>query len=193
MCRSIKTLRPPYAEATDDDVRAAALQFVRKVSGYRTPSKANAQAFDTAVDEIAASSSRLLASLKDPRPLAARRRRIDGEKLHGSQLPLVPPKTRQPAFLQLPSHRGHGRHRQPDTMGHVAQRHHAALDNRTQHPAHAFGPLRQPRRIGDLPQQATTVQAATRSLGLPFTSPTIGRGLWGRRVGHAALHKSPMM
>ena len=66
MCRSIKTLRPPYAEATDDDVRAAALQFVRKVSGYRTPSKANAQAFDTAVDEIAASSSRLLASLKTP-------------------------------------------------------------------------------------------------------------------------------
>ena len=64
MCRSIKTLRPPYAEATDDDVRAAALQFVRKVSGYRTPSKANAQAFDTAVDEIAASSARLLASLK---------------------------------------------------------------------------------------------------------------------------------
>ena len=66
MCRSIKTLRPPYAEATDDDVRAAALQFVRKVSGYRTPSRANAQAFDTAVDEIAASSSRLLASLKTP-------------------------------------------------------------------------------------------------------------------------------
>ena len=64
MCRSIKTLRPPYAEATDDDVRAAALQFVRKVSGYRTPSKANVQAFDTAVDEIAASSSRLLASLR---------------------------------------------------------------------------------------------------------------------------------
>ena len=64
MCRSIKTLRPPYAEATDEDVRAAALQFVRKVSGYRTPSRANRQAFDTAVDEIAASSARLLASLK---------------------------------------------------------------------------------------------------------------------------------
>ena len=42
MCRSIRTLRPPYAEATDEDVRAAALQFVRKVSGYRTPSRANA-------------------------------------------------------------------------------------------------------------------------------------------------------
>ena len=66
MCRSIKTLRPPYAEATDEDARAAALQFVRKVSGYRTPSKANAKAFDTAVDEIAASSARLLAALKTP-------------------------------------------------------------------------------------------------------------------------------
>ncbi len=64
MCRSIRTLRPPYAEATDEDVRAAALQFVRKVSGYRTPSRANAEAFDTAVDEIAASSARLLASLQ---------------------------------------------------------------------------------------------------------------------------------
>ena len=64
MCRSIRTLRPPYAEATDEDVRAAALQFVRKVSGYRTPSKANAEAFDTAVDEIAASSARLLATLQ---------------------------------------------------------------------------------------------------------------------------------
>ena len=64
MCRSIKTLRPPYGEATDEDVRAAALQFVRKVSGYRSPSKANAEAFDAAVDEIAASSARLLASLQ---------------------------------------------------------------------------------------------------------------------------------
>ena len=64
MCRSIKTLRPPYAEATDEDVRAAALQFVRKVSGYRAPSKANEKAFDTAVEEIAASSARLLASLE---------------------------------------------------------------------------------------------------------------------------------
>ena len=64
MCRSIKTLRQPYAEATEEDVRAAALQFVRKVSGYRAPSKANAQAFDTAVEEIAASSARLLASLQ---------------------------------------------------------------------------------------------------------------------------------
>ena len=64
MCRSIRTLRPPYAEATDEDMRAAALQFVRKISGYRAPSRANEKAFDTAVEEIAASSSRLLASLQ---------------------------------------------------------------------------------------------------------------------------------
>ena len=64
MCRSIKTLRRPYAEATDDDVRAAALQFVRKVSGYRVPSRANELAFDSAVNEIAAASGKLLASLK---------------------------------------------------------------------------------------------------------------------------------
>ena len=64
MCRSIKTLRPPYATATKEDVRAAALQFVRKVSGYRAPSRANERAFNAAVDEISIASSRLLASLK---------------------------------------------------------------------------------------------------------------------------------
>ncbi|MEX0786620.1 MAG: DUF2277 domain-containing protein [Dehalococcoidia bacterium] len=60
MCRSIKTLRRQDELATDDEVRAAALQFVRKVSGYRQPSRANAEAFDAAVEEIAASSKRLL-------------------------------------------------------------------------------------------------------------------------------------
>jgi len=64
MCRSIKTLRRADGPATDDEVRAAALQFVRKVSGYRTPSKANEGVFDAAVDEIAAASERLLASLR---------------------------------------------------------------------------------------------------------------------------------
>ena len=66
MCRSIKTLRRPDAHATDDEIRAAALQFVRKVSGYRVPSRVNAGAFDAAVDEIAAASSRLLAGLNSP-------------------------------------------------------------------------------------------------------------------------------
>ena len=65
MCRSIKTLRPPYAEAvTDQDMRAAALQYVRKVSGFRTPAAHNAMAFDAAVEEIAAATARLLESLE---------------------------------------------------------------------------------------------------------------------------------
>ncbi len=60
MCRSIKKLRNAEPPATDDDVRAAALQYVRKVSGYRAPAKRNAPAFDAAVDEVAASTARLL-------------------------------------------------------------------------------------------------------------------------------------
>jgi hypothetical protein len=63
MCRSIKTLRRPGEPATDDEVLAAALQFVRKVSGYRVPSRTNAPAFNAAVDEIALASHRLLTSL----------------------------------------------------------------------------------------------------------------------------------
>ncbi len=64
MCRSIKTLRRQGEPATDGEIAAAALQYVRKVSGYRKPSQANAEAFDGAVDEIAASSRRLLDALK---------------------------------------------------------------------------------------------------------------------------------
>jgi hypothetical protein len=65
MCRSIKTLRPPYTEAvTDEDIRAASLQYVRKISGFRTPASHNAEAFSSAVDDIAQASSRLLAQLE---------------------------------------------------------------------------------------------------------------------------------
>lgn len=61
MCRSIKTLRPPYTETvTDEQVQAAALQYVRKISGYRAPSRRNTEAFDRAVAEIAACTGRLL-------------------------------------------------------------------------------------------------------------------------------------
>jgi hypothetical protein len=63
MCRSIRTLRTAEPPATDDDMRAAALQYVRKVSGYRTPSRRNAEAFDAAVDEVAAATRRLLETL----------------------------------------------------------------------------------------------------------------------------------
>lgn len=60
MCRSIVTLRRPTEPATDEEVRAAALQFVRKISGYRTPSRRNEEAFERAVTDIAASSRALL-------------------------------------------------------------------------------------------------------------------------------------
>ena len=63
MCRSIKTLRRPDAPATDDELHAAALQFVRKISGYRRPSRANEKAFNQAVNEIALTSRALLDSL----------------------------------------------------------------------------------------------------------------------------------
>ncbi len=63
MCRSIKTLRRRDAIATDEEVRAAALQFVRKVSGFRVPSRANEEVFHQAVSEIAASVHTLLATL----------------------------------------------------------------------------------------------------------------------------------
>lgn len=65
MCRSIMKLRGEEA-ATDEEVRAAARQFVRKISGYREPSKRNAEAFEAAVDEIANSSRHLLDSVSTP-------------------------------------------------------------------------------------------------------------------------------
>jgi len=65
MCRSIKTLRPPYTEhVTDSEVRAAALQYVRKISGFRAPAAHNAAAFETAVAEVAAATERLLSALE---------------------------------------------------------------------------------------------------------------------------------
>ncbi len=63
MCRSIKTLRSAESPATHEETQAAALQFVRKVSGYRTPSRANEAAFNQAVDDIARITDRLLQSL----------------------------------------------------------------------------------------------------------------------------------
>ncbi|MFN2520516.1 MAG: DUF2277 domain-containing protein [Candidatus Limnocylindria bacterium] len=64
MCRSIKTLRrADSGGASEDEIRAAALQFVRKVSGYRSPSRANAEPFERAVEEIAGSARRMLGDL----------------------------------------------------------------------------------------------------------------------------------
>ena len=78
MCRNIRTLYNFEPEATDDEVRAASLQYVRKISGFNKPSKANQQAFDLAVDEITAASRRLLGSLETAAP--AKDREVEAEK-----------------------------------------------------------------------------------------------------------------
>ena len=68
MCRSIHTLHNFEPAATDDEVRAAALQYVRKVSGFSKPSRANAAAFERAVDAVAAASTQLLRELVTSAP-----------------------------------------------------------------------------------------------------------------------------
>jgi hypothetical protein len=70
MCRSIKTLRQPEGAASDDEVRAAALQFVRKVSGFQRPSPRNEEAFNAAVDEVTEVTRRLLGALPPKRTAA---------------------------------------------------------------------------------------------------------------------------
>jgi hypothetical protein len=66
MCRSIKTLRRTDEPATDREIEEAALQYVRKVSGYRVPSRKNAEAFDAAVRDVAVASRRLLEAVTQP-------------------------------------------------------------------------------------------------------------------------------
>jgi hypothetical protein len=85
MCRNIQTLYNFEPPATEDEVRAASLQFVRKISGFNKPSKANEEAFERAVDEVTEASSRLLQALvtsaapKD-REVEAARRKARAEK-----------------------------------------------------------------------------------------------------------------
>jgi len=66
MCRSIKKLRIPEQPASEEEIQAAALQYVRKVSGYRKPSRRNQQAFDEAVAQVAAATRSLLEALETP-------------------------------------------------------------------------------------------------------------------------------
>jgi hypothetical protein len=70
MCRSIKRLRNPDQFPSDQEIHAAALQYVRKVSGYRQPSRLNQEVFDRAVAEIAASTHNLIAQLQNARSKA---------------------------------------------------------------------------------------------------------------------------
>jgi hypothetical protein len=78
MCRNIKTLFNFEPPATEDEIRGSALQFVRKLSGFNTPSQANAAAFERAVDEVAQTARALLASLHTAAP--ARDRAVEAEK-----------------------------------------------------------------------------------------------------------------
>jgi hypothetical protein len=78
MCRSIKTLHNFEPPATDDEIRASALQFVRKVSGFTRPSKANAAAFDRAVDRVALAARELIDALVTSAP--PRDRQLEAEK-----------------------------------------------------------------------------------------------------------------
>lgn len=78
MCRNIKPLFNFEPSANDDEVRAAALQYVRKISGYTKPSQVNEAAFYAAVEEVAAASSRLLASLETSAP--AKNREVEAVK-----------------------------------------------------------------------------------------------------------------
>jgi len=78
MCRNIKTLFNFEPPATEDEIHASALQFVRKLSGFNAPSKANEDAFNRAVDEVSNSARKLLASLHTHAP--ARDREIEAEK-----------------------------------------------------------------------------------------------------------------
>lgn len=91
MCRNIKTLFNFDPPATDEEIRDAALQFVRKLSGFNAPSKANRAAFDTAVDEVAAVARRLFESLettarpKDREEEAAKARARSAERFGTKQ------------------------------------------------------------------------------------------------------------
>ncbi len=80
MCRNIRTLYNFEPLATDDEIRAAALQFVRKISGFATPSAANDEVFNRAVDEVAQSSSTLLRSLVTT--ASPRNREVEAARAH---------------------------------------------------------------------------------------------------------------
>ena len=78
MCRNIRTLFNFEPPATEDEIRASAMQFVRKLSGFNVPSRANADVFNQAVDEVADTARRLLHSLETASP--PRDREVEAEK-----------------------------------------------------------------------------------------------------------------
>ena len=85
MCRNIKLLFNFDPPVTSEEVRAASLQFVRKISGFNKPSKANEEAFQRAIDEIAVASDRLLASLETTAPKHTREEEAAKAKARSAQ------------------------------------------------------------------------------------------------------------
>jgi hypothetical protein len=100
MCRNIKPLFNFEPPATEDEVRAASLQFVRKISGFTKPSKANEEAFLAAVDEIAAVAQKLLATLETNAPPKDRAEEADKARARSAQ--------RFPNQSPLPHSHAHG-------------------------------------------------------------------------------------
>lgn len=99
MCRNIKTLHNFEPPATEDEIRASSLQFVRKLSGFTRPSKANQVAFDRAVDQVASAARELLASLVTNAPprdreVEALKARMRSAERFGSSTALTPPGSR---------------------------------------------------------------------------------------------------
>ena len=93
MCRNIRTLANFEPPASETEVRDAALQFVRKLSGMQRPSRANAPAFERAVDEVTAAAERLLEGLQTNTP--PRDRQVEKERARQRTLRRFPPKTQQ--------------------------------------------------------------------------------------------------
>jgi hypothetical protein len=91
MCRNIKTLANFEPPATDDEIRASALQFVRKLSGMNRPSRANQQAFDHAVEEVAAAAHRLVHSISTTAPPRNRDNELRKAKERARQRFAAPP------------------------------------------------------------------------------------------------------
>ena len=85
MCRNIKMLFNFSPPVTPDEIRAASLQYVRKISGFTHPSKANEAAFSSAVDEVAAASTRLLQALQTSAPARSREEEAAKAKARGAQ------------------------------------------------------------------------------------------------------------
>jgi hypothetical protein len=85
MCRNIKILFNFDPPVTDEEIRAASLQFVRKISGFNKPSRVNEEAFASAVDEVAAASARLLRSLETTAPARNREEEAAKAKARGEE------------------------------------------------------------------------------------------------------------